>query len=643
MSNLRLLWMGWVLGVIGACQSLAQTNLPLFELGVLPTNGSVMISESTNAVFVTVSNASVYTNIVITGEFGSQTNIAFLDDGRPPDAEATNSVFSGYLITPYVTTPTRQTLQLVASGNALPSEPPPDPPVPPMIQTNWTEYLVLPRPLNDKFTNAFRIAAGGGVLISSNDFASIEGGEPQHAQASSVASSVWWYWSPSVATNVLVDLGGTGFDAVLAVYRGTTISNLIQVKSATNDVMNNLRAHVNFTTQAGSTYRIAVAGQDTNAVGQLRLRVAPGALPDTNGPVVTIASPASQSVFDAATVQFFGSAKERIPNDSGIARVVLLINNDTNQFLARGTESWDAVLTLPVGTNLVRAVAYDYAGNAGPPAAVVVRYINPANDMFGRASLLDEDGGVVSVGTLEATREAGEPMHALNEGGRSVWYAWRAPYAGNLMLSTEGSNYDTLLGLYMGTALTNLVEVTSNDEAVPGSGYSLLTEKVLGNQLYYIAVDGYGGEAGNLILTYVFSLTETLYSLDLTAPLGGTVSPAGGLYPEGTELFVNAIPARDYVFVGWEDGTGGLLSTQNPLPIVMNRNYSLIARFRLKRYSGHVWQWGFQPPCVDGGWRQGVVGRHDGWSVCGAEREDRQRPKQLVDPDHPPLCWNRGL
>ncbi|HOY59587.1 MAG TPA: hypothetical protein PK640_15810 [Verrucomicrobiota bacterium] len=585
MTELHLLHACWAIGLVAALEGRAQTNLPAFELDVLPTNGSIMISESTNAVFVTVNNADAFTNIVIAGEFGAQTNIAFLDDGQPPDAEATNAVFSGYLITPYVVTPTVQILRLVSSGEAPPTERPPDPPIEPMVQTNEFEYTILPRPMNDKFTNAFRIATGGGVVVSSNSFASIEPGEPRHAQVAGVASSVWWNWSPNVTTNVLVDLGGSDFDAVLAVYTGTTISNLVEVKSGTNDVVNNLRAHVNFNARAGSTYRIAVSGYESEAMGQVRLRVAAGALPDADGPVVTIASPASQSVFAAPNVAFQGSAKERTANASGVERVVLQVNNDTNQIVAGGTEAWNAVVTLPVGTNLVRAVGYDYNGNAGPPAAVVVRYVNPINDMFANAILLGEDGGVESAGSTDATIEPGEPLHAMNEGGHSVWYAWRAPYSGELMLSTEGSDFDTLLGLYIGTALTNLIEVASNDEAFPGSGHSQLRQKVVGNQLYYIAADGYGGSAGNVILTYVFSITETLYSLDLTSPLGGTVSPPSGLYPEGSEVFVNAIPATDYLFAHWEDSGGQVVSTQNPLRLVMDRNHSLIARFVLKSYS----------------------------------------------------------
>lgn len=584
MSNLRLLQIGWVIGVIGVFEGRAQTTLPNFEQEVLPTNGSIMISESTNAVFVTIHNADAFTNIVIRGEFGAQTNIAFLDDGQPPDAEATNAVFSGWIVTPYVDTPTTQRLWLVSSGEAPPTERPPDPPIEPRVETNSVEYVILPRPMNDKFTNAFRIVGAGGVVVSSNSFASIETGEPRHAQVAGVASSVWWSWSPSINTNVLVDLGGSDFDAVLAVYTGTTISNLVEVKSGTNDVANNLRAHVNFNTRAGATYRIAVAGYDTNAVGQVRLRVTAGALADTNGPVVTIATPASQSVFDTANVTFEGSAKERTANESGVERVVLQINNDTNQVVARGTESWNGVLTLPVGTNLVRAVAYDYAGNAGPAAAVVVRYVNPMNDMFADAVLLSEDGGVESVGNADATVEAGEPLHALNEGGHSIWYAWRAPHAGDLTLSTQGSNFDTLLGLYIGTDLSNLVEVASNDEAAPGSGHSQLRLKVAANQLYYIAVDGFGGATGNIILTYVFSLTETLYSLDLSAPLGGTVSPPGGLFGDGTEVFVTAIPARDFEFLHWEEN-GEAVSTENPLRLVMTRNRKLVAMFGLKSYA----------------------------------------------------------
>ena len=52
-----------------------------------------------------------------------------------------------------------------------------------------------------------------------------------------------------------------------------------------------------------------------------------------------------------------------------------------------------------------------------------------------------------------ATKQAGEPNHAGNAGGASVWYKWTAPVTGTATVSTAGSNFDTLLGVYKGTSV----------------------------------------------------------------------------------------------------------------------------------------------------------------------------------------------
>jgi hypothetical protein len=585
MLKLRPPLFGWAAGLgVAATLSAQVTNLT-FELGVLPTNGSIMISESTNAVFVTITNAAVFTNITVSGNFGAQTNIQFLDNGRPPDQQRGDGTFTGLLITPLTMTWITETLELGVSAEMAPTDPPQDPPPPPVGETNYFDYLIAPRPFNDKFTNAFKVPSVGGVVTSSNTYASLEYGEPAHGQVSGVTASVWWNWSSGVSSNVLVDLGGSDFDAVLGVYLGASVTNLTEVASATNDVARRLKAHVNFNAKPGSTYRIAVAGYDTNAAGRVRLRLAAGALADTNGPIVAITSPPSESIFTSELVAFTGTAKEKNANESGVAKVLLQLNADTNLVTARGTENWDAVLTMPLGTNLVRAYGVDYNGNKGPAAAVVVRYVNPINDMFAQAILLDDVGGLETADNTYATKERGEPLHARNDGGHSVWYAWRAPFSGDLTLSTQGSNFDTLLAVYIGSTVTNLIELASNDDAFSGSRFSTMVHKVVANQLYYIAVDGFGGETGQLILSYSFTVTERQYGLTILSSLGGTVSPDGGLYMEGTRVLLTALPAKNFEFVQWEDASGRLLSTENPLAIIMDRNYTLAAKFRIKTYS----------------------------------------------------------
>src|SRR5207302_4619957 len=99
--------------------------------------------------------------------------------------------------------------------------------------------------------------------------------------------------------------------------------------------------------------------------------------------------------------------------------------------------NWFGQLLLPPGTNTLRAFAQDIAGNVGPADIIVVRFVNPTNDNFGDAIELVGLGGVVTAVNERATREPGEPLHAGNEGGHSIWYKFRAPVNGTLFRSEE--------------------------------------------------------------------------------------------------------------------------------------------------------------------------------------------------------------
>src|SRR5205814_3355113 len=91
----------------------------------------------------------------------------------------------------------------------------------------------------------------------------------------------------------------------------------------------------------------------------------------------------------------------------------------------------------------------------------------PSRDNFTNREPISLIGGELAVfsGTSSnATKEPNEPDHAGRTGGRSVWYTWQAPASGTVELSTYGSTFDTLLAVYTGASLTNLVEVASSDD-----------------------------------------------------------------------------------------------------------------------------------------------------------------------------------
>ena len=130
------------------------------------------------------------------------------------------------------------------------------------------------------------------------------------------------------------------------------------------------------------------------------------------------------------------------------------------------------------------------------------------NDAFAARFVLEGTTVSASGSTIDATAEAGEPVHAGAGGGKSIWWTWTAPTSGTLVIDTFGSDYDTVLAVYNGTAVDSLRGLASNDDA--GDKYqSEVTLPVVAGTSYQIAVDGWGGEKGAVALNLVFNQSET--------------------------------------------------------------------------------------------------------------------------------------
>jgi outer membrane protein assembly factor BamB len=112
------------------------------------------------------------------------------------------------------------------------------------------------------------------------------------------------------------------------------------------------------------------------------------------------------------------------------------------------------------------------------------------NDGFGEADPLQGQAGRATGTNIAATKEAGEPAHAGNSGGSSVWYRWTAPTSGPVHLDTGGSNFDTLLAVYTGAAVSGLASIAANDNASSSVATSSVDFQAVAGTTYQIAVDG---------------------------------------------------------------------------------------------------------------------------------------------------------
>ncbi|MCD6050876.1 MAG: subtilase family protein [Verrucomicrobia bacterium] len=125
-----------------------------------------------------------------------------------------------------------------------------------------------------------------------------------------------------------------------------------------------------------------------------------------------------------------------------------------------------------------------------------------ANDMFANAKALTGLTITETGSTLGSSTEPGEPYHAGGEeviDGRSLWWVWTAPSNLVIDIDTEGSNYDTILGVYTGTAVDDLEIIGQDDDAGEGVTSRVIFTAVAGTT-YYIAVDGFAGDSGSFTL-----------------------------------------------------------------------------------------------------------------------------------------------
>lgn len=130
---------------------------------------------------------------------------------------------------------------------------------------------------------------------------------------------------------------------------------------------------------------------------------------------------------------------------------------------------------------------------------VTVTQPAPANDHLNNAAAVFGVSGTTNGSNQAATKEAGEANHGGNAGGASVWYSWTAPSSGTATVDTIGSGFDTTLGIYTGSSYP-LSLIIQNDDMGGGSRQSRVTFSASSGTNYKIAVDGFNGATGSIVL-----------------------------------------------------------------------------------------------------------------------------------------------
>ena len=176
------------------------------------------------------------------------------------------------------------------------------------------------------------------------------------------------------------------------------------------------------------------------------------------------------------------------------------------------------------GSYTVRVLTDDREALSRPAKLTVT----PRNDSFSARTVTTGGGGRFYGNTTTASAEPGEPNHADAYGGHSLWYQWTAPVDGLVTIDTIGSTFDTVLAVYKGDTLASLILQAADDDGANFNHNSLLTLSCKAGTTYLIAVDGFLGATGGVILNITPQLDIHATSLSGSNSLDLSIFAPGG-------------------------------------------------------------------------------------------------------------------
>ena len=135
--------------------------------------------------------------------------------------------------------------------------------------TGTMQRLDLAQFLTDNYDNFATVYPANNLPSTSNSFKfstenvfdTKEAGEPSHA-GNAGGHSAWIAFTPLVTSLMEIDTHLSGFDTLLAVYTGSSVSALTQVAANDDDGSAGGTSSVTFQAQAGTTYHVAVDGKN---------------------------------------------------------------------------------------------------------------------------------------------------------------------------------------------------------------------------------------------------------------------------------------------------------------------------------------------------------------------------------------------
>lgn len=402
------------------------------------------------------------------------------------------------------------------------------------VTMNWSFATA---PTNDSFAGRLPLNGPSVALTNLIGTATEEVGEPGYSPN---GQSVWWTWTATNAAETMIIADGTCGAPTLDLYTGDSLAGLALVTNGVGTLL--------FTPTSGVTYMIEASQNscgNTNAIVYLALQ---NGAPPNDSFAQRIQLFGSNVSVRGSTMLASGEAGE--PTHGGYqgsnsvwwtwtapANGTLGLNINGDEF----TPTWEVYTgsalnnlssvassyaqpfggisssgLFPVTAGLVYQIAVDgYSAAAGGALGDFSLNLTfngpPINDNFADSIPIAAPVATVTGVSVLASKEAGEPDHAGYEGGHSLWWSFTAPASGWLELNAQGSSPTTLVAVYTGDTLSNLVSVAAGN-----ASFAPVEFYVSAGTNYKIATDyWYSDMSGVVVLNLLFE------TLQLTSPTNG--------------------------------------------------------------------------------------------------------------------------
>jgi hypothetical protein len=373
-------------------------------------------------------------------------------------------------------------------------------------------------PANDNFANRQVITGATGEATGSTVNATREVNEPRHPDYGS-GISIWYSWTAPANGQAIFN----SFGKPLSIYTGTSLTALTCLSFASTSF-----SSATFTAVQGVTYQISVDELYVISPGgaiTLQWELRPPATNDLFANRILI--PPAGGRINAYNLGATEEAGEPNHAYAGSASVWWtwtspLTTNTTIQatgvglfqpllgvytgsavnaltLIGSGGVFSESKVTFMATAGTTYQIAVDgLGGETGDFTLLVDQGQPPPNNDFASSILVTGATNSITGSNLLATPEASEPAPHF-AGGKSVWWKWVSPGYGQATISTIGSDFDTVMGVYTNTPLANLTFIASDDDA-GGNRTSQVTFDAIRGATYYILVDGYDGETGAITL-----------------------------------------------------------------------------------------------------------------------------------------------